>query len=347
MSNLCSMKRYFIYLTASLTLTAFATHAQQSQAQGQSQAKAQIQEDNALDSKTPDGKTSVKRKGDEEIIIKRKNEKDKKVVIVIEDGKVTIDGKPMDDWKDGSISIRRMPDFPDFNQGEPFAFNFDFPYEQSKRKYLMLRDVHDQKKVRLGVFTKENEKGAEIIKVIDSSAAAKAGLQKGDIITKVGESLISDPSALSKVIGTHQPNDKLSLNYIRDGKQAQTQVTLDKPKEMVWNDLVLRPDVHFKLDKLRGFGSRPRLGAHIQDTEDTSGVKVLQIDPESPAAAAGLQKDDVITSIDGKKISSIDDAVDVLGDEEDKFTYPITVNRGGQSVTLQVKIPHELKSANL
>jgi serine protease Do len=342
------MKRYFIYLTASLTLTAFAARAQQGQSQGQSQSQTQvqIQEDKDQDSQTQDGKTKVKRKGYKEIIIKS-DDKDKKTVIVIDGGKVTIDGKPMEDWKDGSISIRRMPDFPGFNQGEPFTFNFDFPYDESVKKYKLLQDVYDPKKVRLGVYTKENEKGAEITQVIDSSAAAKAGLQKGDIITKVGESPISDPGALSKVVRDHQPNDKLTVNYIRDGKEAQTQVTLDKPREMEWRDLVLRPDVNFKLKKLQGFGTRRRLGAHIQDTEDTSGVKVLQIDPESPAATAGLQKDDVITSIDGKKVTSIEDAMDVLGDEEDKFTYPITVNRAGQSLTLQVKIPHELRSANL
>jgi serine protease Do len=345
------MKRYFIYFTTTLTLTVFAhvqkgqsqTPAQQGQSQtpaqqGQSQTPAQqIQDDTSQDDLKADGKAKLKRKGSEEIIIK-------KTVIVIEDGKVTIDGKPSGDWNDGSVIIRQLNDIDD---GQPFAFHFDFPYEQSVKKYKMLQDIYGQRRVRLGVYTKENEKGAEIIHVIDSSVAAKAGLEKGDIITKVGDAPIANPNMLNKVVTDLQPGDKVTIVYVRDGKEARTQVTMDKPKYMVWNDLVLRPDVHLKLKGLPGLGPRPRLGLHIQDTEDTSGVKVLQIDPESPAATAGVQKDDVITAIDGKKVANIDDAMDVLGDNEDKFSYPITVSRGGQSLTLQVKIPHELKSANL
>ena len=105
--------------------------------------------------------------------------------------------------------------------------------------------------------------------------------------------------------------------------------------------------MELKMDGFRDFKRRPRLGANIQDTEDNSGVKVIQVNPESPAAKAGLQKDDVITSISGQKVTDVNGAMDVLNDNEDKNNYTIVVNRAGSTVTLEVKIPKELHTGSL
>jgi serine protease Do len=55
------------------------------------------------------------------------------------------------------------------------------------------------------------------------------------------------------------------------------------------------------------FNRRPRLGLEIQDVEEGKGVKILDVDSETPAAKAGLKKDDVISDIDGKTIASVED----------------------------------------
>lgn len=287
-----------------------------------------------LSAKAQDEDTmKVKRKVPKEIIIREDGSKDKKTVIVIEDGKVTIDGKPASDWEGGKVTI--MPDG-------------DGVYQLKRRldddqvvQFKMLQDRFDGfNQVRLGVYSANNEKGAEVTKVEDSSAAFKAGLKAGDIINKVNESPISDPEILSKVIRDHQAGDVVTVHYLRGDKEEETKVTLEKPKEFEFKKLTLRMDRPF------GWSPRPRLGANIQDMEDNTGVKVLRVNPESPAAKAGLQKDDVITSIDGKKVTNVDDAMDALQDEE-KTEYPVTVNRGGNTVTLQVKIPKDLKSGTL
>ena len=200
--------------------------------------------------------------------------------------------------------------------------------------------------VRLGVYSSENEKGAAVTSVIDSSAAFKAGLKEGDIITKVDNSPISDPEALSKVIRDHKAGDVVAIHYLRGTDEKEVKVTLEKTKEMEFKELLMRPGMDFKFDGFRGWNHRPRLGANIQDMEDSSGVKVLHVNPESPAAKAGLQKDDVITAIDGKRVKGVDEAMDALGDQEDKYHYPLTITRAGSSMTLQVKIPRDLKSGD-
>lgn len=177
------MKRYFIYFTTTLTLTVFA-HAQKGQSQTPAQqtpAQVQIQDDGSQDDLKAGGKAKFKKKGSEEIIIKKKDASDKKTVIVIEDGKVTIDGKPSGEWNDGSVFIKQMHDFDD---EQPLTFNFDQRLDQSKMRFKILADAYGERKVRLGVYTRENEKGAEITQVIDSSAAAKAGLERGISLLK-------------------------------------------------------------------------------------------------------------------------------------------------------------------
>ena len=299
----------------------------------------------------------VKKKAPKEIIIKKLDDDGKRTVIVIDGGRVTVNGKPADEWGKGKVLI--VPDgrnelFLDEGRADLALrkMETDRVMKDVRIKMLDVRDAMGSS-VRLGVYTKENEKGAEVVRVDDSSAAFKAGLKTGDIIVKVGESPITDPEALAKVVREHKPDEQVTLTYLRDGRQETAQVTLQKTKPFIIKDMEFSPG-QFNVDGFKGMGDnirimmrRPRLGAHIQDMEDSTGVKVLQVDPESPAATAGLQSGDVITAIDGQTVTGTDMALKALKDTEEKHSYSVTVNRGGQTLTLQVKIPHELKSATL
>jgi serine protease Do len=291
-----------------------------------------------------EGKPKEKHKKAKEIVIRENPEgKGKTTVIIDEDGNVTVNGKAPAEWGGGKITI--MPD----EQGDENVILLKRAYENDmmaqNMKFKVLTDNFQMMGggVRLGLYTAENEKGALVTEVMDSSAAFKAGLKKDDIITKVNNSPISNPEVLSKVIREHQPGDVVTVHYLRGDKEEQANVTLEKPREFRFVE-DMKP---LKLNFRAWPGMRPRLGANIQDTEDSTGVKVLHVNPESPAATAGLQKDDVIRSIDGKEVKSVDDALEILRTSGDKYTYPITVKRGADVKSLQVKIPRDLKSATL
>jgi len=317
------MKKYFFFLAAAVAFTSFS-------------AKAQDDQDGVV-------KPKAKHKAKEFII--REDNPGEKTIVVIEDGKVTINGKPASDWSGGKVIIRPDQDGDHLIMDDnPYKV---FTYKAPKAMKLDMLTNELGNGVRLGVYSSENEKGAEVTSVIDSSAAFKAGLKEGDIITKVDNSPISDPEALSKVVREHKVGDVVTVHYLRGTDEKEVKITLEKNKQMEFKELMFQPGMNFKFDGFRGWNHRPRLGANIQDMEDSSGVKVLHVNPESPAAKAGLQKDDVITAIDGKKVKGVDEAMDVLGDEEDKFNYPLTITRGGSSMTLQVKIPRDLKSGTL
>jgi serine protease Do len=73
----------------------------------------------------------------------------------------------------------------------------------------------------LGVITNEDDKGAAIDEVQKETAAEKAGLQKGDIITKVGDKKIDGPDDLVEAITAKKPNDEVEITYLRDGKEKK------------------------------------------------------------------------------------------------------------------------------
>ena len=95
------------------------------------------------------------------------------------------------------------------------------------------------------------------------------------------------------------------------------------------------------------FARQQKLGLKIQDTEDSKGVKVLEVDKDSPAEKAGLKKDDIVTEIGGKKVSNTDEVREQLHENHDKSAYTIKVKRNGSEMSFDIKIPKKLKTANL
>ena len=62
--------------------------------------------------------------------------------------------------------------------------------------------------------------------VASGSPAEKAGLKSGDIITKINSETVGKDGSLSSILGEYRPGDKLTITYLRDGKEQTTTVTL-------------------------------------------------------------------------------------------------------------------------
>ena len=78
----------------------------------------------------------------------------------------------------------------------------------------------------LGVYTEDNEKGALVLEVRDSSPAKKAGVQKGDILQKVNDKKIKDAVDLTEIIRSFRPGTKVKVTLLRDGKKKVLEVNL-------------------------------------------------------------------------------------------------------------------------
>src|SRR5581483_6470281 len=156
---------------------------------------AQDKQDKENDEKTEKSKLN----DNEEIIIKKKGDKDTKVTIEIKDGEVMVNGKPLDEFDDDNVVIRKGRAF-SYTPGSPFrgqsgalAYKNNYNYNFNSNAAF------------LGVVTEKTEKGVKVEEVNEGSGAEKAGLKQGDIITKIDDDAITNPEVLTKVIHKHKP----------------------------------------------------------------------------------------------------------------------------------------------
>lgn len=341
-----------------------------------------------------DNKKKTEKK--QEIVISKSGDKAEKMTIVVDGDNVTINGKPVDEYEKengADVKIIKRKTLRDGNDEDidvlvsppSIAYAPRIPRvprapraikTPSFRYYNYSGDADEKPRAYLGVLSKDNDKGAEITEVKENTAASKAGLQKGDIITKVGNKEVKDPSSLLEAVKANKPNSETDVTYLRDGKQKKATVKLGETKDMAHSfdiEMPEMPEMNFNFndewkDDLReglgdlrefrseeGFApysfamgsSRPKLGAKISDLEEGDGVKVLEVEAETAGAKAGLLKDDVITEINGTTIKNTDDAREALRDVKEKSTYNVKVKRGSETKTLEVKIPKKIKTANL
>lgn len=78
------------------------------------------------------------------------------------------------------------------------------------------------------VLSKESPEGVVVGSVTNDSPASKAGLEKGDIITKLGDKETTSRAILRYQLYKYNIGDAVKITYYRDGKENTVEVTLDK-----------------------------------------------------------------------------------------------------------------------
>jgi len=292
------------------------------------------------------------KKNVQQIIITRKGDKDQKTVIEIKGDKVFVNGK--DASKDGDVTVHlnnlndiRALHWNGVNNDR--NFNFDFNSDDLDNNNFSLFS-EDANRAMLGVTTDEDEKGAKITAITRESAASKAGLKVGDVITKVGDKKIENADDVAKAVHQHKPGDKVAVSILRDGKDQTITAELGKWKGVRLNNLnatIAPMEPMTPRAWTYNFGGGPKLGLSVQDTDDGKGVKVLSVADESSAAKAGIKEGDIITKINDDEVNSTDEVVDAMSEARNEASVKMDVLRNGQSQTIEVRIPRKLKTTDL
>ncbi len=305
----------------------------------------------SMSAQNTDKKEKDKKKS-QRITIVRTGDNDEKITVEVSGDKVTVNGKPLEDYKGEDIKVvTGETDIYRVAPGRALA-----PLK-GMRTPMAIADIDGDRfmswgenKARLGVGMEDGEGGAKITEVSKESAAEKAGLKVGDIITKVNEFNVADADDLPMAINKFKPEDKVTIAYKRDGVESTTTATLEKNKGSFATTYAMG-DHDFNFDFRNGtksfYSRKPRLGVQIEDLEDGNGVKVLDVNAETPAGKAGLQKDDVITSFNGKEIKGVDDIRGAMKDVKEGETVKVSYKRGTAIQNTEIKFPKAVKKANL
>ncbi len=173
----------------------------------------------------------------------------------------------------------------------------------------------------LGVSVERNTQGQLVVaEVQPDSPGAKAGVKKGDVVTRVGEHAVQTPDAFREWVQTHNPEETVKLVLVREGKPVEVSATLaatSRPKKA---------------------GSRVYLGLELGAPKEGEGVVVSQVAPNSPAANAGLKPGDLVVKIDGGEFRRAGRLTDLLGGKRPGDTLLVTVHRDGKDVELKATL---------
>jgi serine protease Do len=182
----------------------------------------------------------------------------------------------------------------------------------SQRGYLgvTIRTLDDKTSKDLGLGSAE---GAYVDGVNKGSAGEEGGLKSKDVITKVnGFPVVSSPE-LQEQVAKYRPGDKISVEYMRDGKMYTTTVQLKNKYNtvaVVDNAKDILIDLGITVENLSA-KEKTQLGVQ-------SGVRITDLKNGKLAQATDIKKGFVITQIDDQPINSVEDFVNILKDKSGK-----------------------------
>jgi membrane-associated protease RseP (regulator of RpoE activity) len=205
-----------------------------------------------------------------------------------------------------------------------------------------------------------------VAEVVKDSPAEKAGLKKGDVILRFENEVVTSVRKLNRLVAEVAPDHTVALSVSRGGAEQAFSVTIGS-RQNSWNSPSELRELQ-KLDGLNGimngqnawkwempesgkdgfvyaFGNSRRIGvsttpltkqlADFFGVADGHGVLVTAVDPDSPAAKAGLKAGDVITAVDGQKIEGAGDLARGINKQKDG-DVTLTIVRDKNQSTLKV-----------
>jgi serine protease Do len=174
--------------------------------------------------------------------------------------------------------------------------------------------------------------GALVSNVERGGAADKAGIKPGDIVRKVNGQPIASSGDLPSMLSMAKPGDRAAFEVWREGKVVQLNATLGNA-----NDKADRGERELasadKGSKL-GLSLRPLEPMERRQSGIASGLVIE--DTGGAAAIAGVEPGDVLLSVNGKPVSSVDQVRDLVG--KASKSVALLIQRGNDKIFIPVRI---------
>jgi serine protease Do len=182
-------------------------------------------------------------------------------------------------------------------------------------------------------FNLDSPEGALIANVERGSAAERAGLKSGDVVRKVNGQPIIGSGDLPGMLAVSKPGDRVALDVWRDGKIVRLNAVLanasDRP-ERSEREEIAAADKGAKL----GLALRPLEPVERRQSGLPSGLVVE--DAAGAAIAAGIQPGDVLLSVNGKPVSSVEQVRDMVN--KSTKSVALLIQRGSDRIFIPVRI---------
>lgn len=181
-----------------------------------------------------------------------------------------------------------------------------------QRAYLgiELLDTRSQTPQQLTALGLDKTEGVYVNGISPHSAAAGAGLRKGDIITGVNGVMIKTEPQLLEQIARYRPGDNISITYMRTGREYNATVQL---KNIDGNTSIIKEQGSARLF---GANFRSLSGEQRRAYRIDGGVEVTDIEDGAWARQTKMKKGFIITSVNDRTVTDVNDLQAVLGQSD-------------------------------
>ena len=225
------------------------------------------------------------------------------------------------------------------NSDGNIGIGFAIPANMAKHVMEQLRTSGKVTRAQLGVTVQgvtsdlaaslglKQASGAIISGVNDGSAAGRAGLKRGDVITSFNGQAVHDTNSLRNRVADAGPGTTADVVIVRDGAEKHVSVKLDEAS----------PEKSARDSERNGDGDSAHAALGVSVAPDRNGGLVVEdVDPDGRAADAGIRPGDVIQEVNRQPVKSVEDLRAAVRRSSDRPTL-LLISRQGRDVFVTVK----------
>ena len=188
----------------------------------------------------------------------------------------------------------------------------------------------------------------ELVQTVEPGGPAdRAGIEAGDLVLTIDGKDVTPDDTLSYLIANIKPGTRVPIEVLRAGERQRITTTVGKrptEEEFAQRRMFEDDDPQFEdeqgetSDSIAGaLGLQlvpvdPNIAGQLGIARDTTGLAVVRVDPTSDAAARGIQRRDVITSVQQRPVASIADLEAIIAQarEAGRGAVELRISRSGR-----------------
>jgi serine protease Do len=214
---------------------------------------------------------------------------------------------------------------------------------------VTVRDLSNEEIAQVGL---PQPGGVRIEQVLDGTPAADAGLRVGDFVIEFDGERVRSAREFARLVEETPAGRTVTASVVRGGERLTVEVApraggqhrLSLPAVRQHFNRTLEPLSRLTGDTAQTFFSTRtgRLGATLMPLEGqlrdyfgvSAGVLVSSVSADTPAADAGLRAGDVITAVNGRRVTTVNDVSRAVREASAGSSIELQVTRDRQETTM-------------
>jgi Do/DeqQ family serine protease len=171
--------------------------------------------------------------------------------------------------------------------------------------------------------------GALVANLAADGPAARAGLRTGDLIVSIDGTIVEDPNAFDYRFATKSLGGTAQIGFFRQGKEQVAPINLQTAPELPREEIEIHSRSPFLGATVANLS--PALADELRLDLQSRGVVIVGVADGSTAQSIGLQRGDVVVSVNNQKIEKSADVDRIV--RAGSRLWRLIINRGGQQIS--------------